>query len=322
MARATELTTVLVRSAAWLADRVVGLELVSEDGVALPAWAPGAHIDVILPSGAVRQYSLSGSAVDPATYEIAVLLEASGRGGSREIHQTALVGRKLSIKGPRNHFPLVEADEYLFVAGGIGITPILSMVRKAAADGIPWTLLYGGRDRRSMAYLDEVQKIPGGTVAIVPQDEGGLLDLEHAVARCSRDALIYCCGPEGLLRALAQVTDAHGRTSSLHLERFGAGPPPEDRVPAVNGSFEVELAVSGIKLVVPPDRSVLDVVTEVAPTVLSSCSEGYCGTCETRVIEGVPDHRDTLLSEADKATNETMMICVSRSLGPRLVLDL
>ncbi|GAA2712908.1 PDR/VanB family oxidoreductase [Micromonospora olivasterospora] len=316
---------VRVRSATWLADRVMGLDLVSLDGTPLPLWEAGAHIDLILPSGKIRQYSLHGSHEDRRVYQVAVLLEADGRGGSKEVHETALVGREIAIRGPRNHFALVDAADYRFVAGGIGITPILSMIRQVAGQGRRWSLMYGGRSRGSMAFLDELQKIPGGDVTVVPQDEAGLLDLAALHAGATPETAFYCCGPEGLLRALTATLEAVGRADSLHVERFSAPPAPAPAGTAgghVNTEFTVELAASGISVTVPPDRSVLEVVSEVAPTVLSSCAEGYCGTCETRVISGIPDHRDTLLTPADKATNETMMICVSRCLGSKLVLDL
>ncbi|RJQ85455.1 PDR/VanB family oxidoreductase [Amycolatopsis panacis] len=314
---------VLVRGATWLADRVIGLDLVPVGGTSLPPWEPGAHIDVVLPSGLVRQYSLYGSGDDPALYQIAVLLEPNGRGGSKEVHGTALVGRQLEIRPPRNHFGLVEAPAYVFVAGGIGITPILPMISAVAKAGKPWTLVYGGRTRTSMALLPELALVPGGAVDVRPQDERGLPDLAAQVARAPDGAAFYCCGPEGLLRAMSEVTGAAGLAKHLHVERFGApASTPPAATPGDSAQFEVELRTSGITVTVPPDRSVLDVVSEVVPTVMSSCSEGYCGTCETRVLEGTPDHRDSLLSDSDKATNETMLICVSRSRSPKLVLDL
>ncbi|WP_190815825.1 PDR/VanB family oxidoreductase [Saccharopolyspora pogona] len=314
---------VLVRRATWLADRVIGLDLVPVDGAPLPPWEAGAHIDVVLPSGMVRQYSLYGSRDDRRLYQIAVLLEPNGRGGSKEIHGTALVGKHLEIRPPRNHFGLVDAPAYAFVAGGIGITPILPMIRTVAKAGKSWSLLYGGRGRTSMAFLPELTQMPGGVVDVQPQDERGLPDLTAYVAQAPDEAAFYCCGPEGMLRAMSDVTEAAGLAKHLHLERFGAPastPPPA--TPEDSAQFEVELRASGITLTVPPDRSVLDVVSDVAPTVLSSCAEGYCGTCETRVLEGIPDHRDSLLSESDRASNETMLICVSRSRSAKLVLDL
>lgn len=288
----------------------------------LPPWGPGAHVDLLLPSGLVRQYSLYGSVDDPNRYQVAVLLDQTGRGGSKEIHETALVGRQIHVRAPRNHFELVDAPEYVFIAGGIGITPIVPMIWHAVRAGRPWSLLYGGRSRSSMAFLPQLEEIPGGRLVVAPQDETGLPDLARHADSAGEGAVFYSCGPEGLLRAVTELLDSRGQSDQLHLERFGAASGTPARVPGQSAPFEVELAVSGITLTVPPDRSVLDVVAEVSPTVLSSCSEGYCGTCETRVIAGTPDHRDTLLADRDKATNETMLICVSRSHTPKLVLDL
>ncbi|HVB04948.1 MAG TPA: PDR/VanB family oxidoreductase [Acidimicrobiales bacterium] len=308
------------------ADDVISIELTEPDGRELPAWEPGAHIDLFTPSGRIRQYSLCGDPQDRARWRIAVLREDRSRGGSRELHDHPLVGRKLRVIGPRNHFPLVDAERYLFLAGGIGVTPILPMLAAAERAGRPWSLVYGGRRLSSMAFRSEIARRRGGSVRLVPQDTDGLPDLEAALSEAPPGTAVYCCGPEPMLQAAGAACLGHLGAAAFHLERFSepAGPLPE--ATAVAGerfaTFEVELARSGRVLTVPADKSLLRTVKEAVPTVLYSCEEGYCGTCETRVLGGLPDHRDSILSAAEQATNTTMMICVGRSLSERLVLDL
>jgi ferredoxin-NADP reductase len=304
----------------WQAADVVSVELSDPAAGPLPDWQPGAHIDLVLPSGLTRQYSLCGDPQDRDRYTVAVLREAAGRGGSRELHDTALVGRMLPTRGPRNHFALAPAPSYLFLAGGIGVTPIRAMVRQVDRVGAEWSLYYGGRDRSHMAFADELQAY-GSRVHLVPQDTSGLLDLGGIVGASRDDAIVYACGPEAMLRA-AQAACACARPPrELRLERFGAAS-IVGAVPGANEAFQVELRRSGVRVTVEPDRSILDTVRDVIPGVPSSCEEGFCGTCESRVLAGRPDHRDQILSEAEREESETMMICVSRSHDPRLVLDL
>ncbi|WP_248963998.1 PDR/VanB family oxidoreductase [Sphaerisporangium perillae] len=313
----------LVRSTTWEADDVMSLRLVDPDGGELPAWEPGAHIDLVLPSGLVRQYSLCGRPADRGCYTVAVLREAAGRGGSQELHETVLPGKTISVRGPRNRFPLVEAARYLFVAGGIGITPILAMVRDVSARGAEWRLVYGGRSRSSMAFVEELVELGEDRVEIVPQDELGIPDLDAALAQSGPGTAVYCCGPEGLLAAVERRC-AEG-PMSLHTERFGSTGAARAAEPVVVSqvtTFEVELRRSGCVVTVPSDRTILDAVRDVVPEAMSSCEEGYCGTCETRVIEGVPEHHDTILSDKERQAGKTMMICVGRSRTPRLVLDI
>jgi ferredoxin-NADP reductase len=243
--------------------------------------------------------------------QVAVLHEPAGRGGSRHVHSTLAEGRTVRVRGPRNQFPLVTADRYLFIAGGIGITPIVPMIRAVAARGASWRLLYGGRTRPSMAFAGELRDRYGDRVVVRPQDETGLLDLDSFLVA---DAEVYCCGPEPLLAAVEQRAPAPAR---LHVERFTPKAVDGERT-----SFEVELARTGRTLVVPEDKSILHAVEEAGIPVLSSCRQGTCGTCETGVLEGVPDHRDSVLNAEERAACDVMMICVSRSREPRLVLDL
>lgn len=299
-----------------LADGVVALTLRDPHGRPLPPWAPGAHIDLVLPEGTVRQYSLCGDPADRDSWRVAVLREPAGRGGSRYVHEQLSEGTKLTLGGLRNKFALLDSPGYLFIAGGIGITPILPMLAAAEASGARWRLLYGGRSRSSMAFLPELERY-GDRVVIAPQDEVGLLDLPGWLGSPQDDVHVYCCGPEPLLLAVEENC-RHWAPGTLQVERFH---PKSPEAPAA-GSFEIELAGSGRVLPVPADRSVLDVLEEAGVPILSSCREGTCGTCETVVLDGVPEHRDSLLTDDEQAANDLMYVCVSRARSPRLVLDL
>lgn len=301
------------------ADGVISLTIRHPDGAELPAWEPGAHIDLLLEDGLVRQYSLCGDPGDGGAWQIAVLREPAGRGGSAYVHDKLTEGTSVRVRGPRNNFALVPADRYLFVAGGIGITPILPMVAAAEAAGSEWTLLYGGRSRASMAFADRLAASYGNRVRVTPEDAYGLLDLASHLATPSPGTLVYCCGPEPLLRAVEERCADGWPAGALHIERFKA---KEIDADAPSGSFEVVLQQSGLTVTVPPDRSILQAVAEAGVQVLYSCTEGTCGTCETDIIEGEAVHRDSVLTPQEQAANETMMICVSRCAGARLTLDL
>jgi ferredoxin-NADP reductase len=297
-----------------LAEGVIELELVPVDGAAPPSWEPGAHVDLHLPGGAIRQYSLCG--VPTEKLRVAVLREAEGRGGSLHLHDVTAVGDTLAVGAPRNNFALAPSRRYLFIAGGIGITPLIPMIAMAQGAGSEWSLLYGGRTRRSMAFLDLLEG--SDEVTIAPQDEVGLLDLDAALGASLADTLVYCCGPEPLLAAVEEAS-AHWPPGALHLERFKQ----REDIPDDDGAaFEVVLARSGISLTVAPGQSILDAVSKAGVPVPSSCQEGTCGTCETIVLEGEPEHRDSVLTPADQAAGDCMMICCSRARGERLVLDL
>lgn len=301
-----------------LADGVVRLTLARADGEPVPAWAPGAHIDLLLGPGLERQYSLCGDPGDTSVLQVAVLRESAGRGGSRYVHDKLVEGVLVRARGPRNYFALVEAERYLFIAGGIGITPILPMIAEAERRGADWRLVYGGRTRASMAFADELTTRRPERVELCPQNETGLLDLEGLLGVPRVDTAVYCCGPEPLLAAVEERCTSWPR-DALHTERFAPKAQP-DRGPSE--SFEVELARSGRTLKVPADRSILEVIEDAGVPVLSSCREGTCGTCETGVLEGVPDHRDSLLTADEQAVGDLMFICVSRCRSGRLVLDI
>ncbi|MFI6274392.1 PDR/VanB family oxidoreductase [Streptomyces sp. NPDC050988] len=298
------------------AEGVLALTLRHPLGEELPAWEPGAHIDVILGPDLERQYSLCGDPADRRSWRVAVLREPDGRGGSAHVHGQLEAGDKVRVRGPRNHFALQPSPRYRFVAGGIGITPILPMLAAAEAAGAEWTLLYGGRTRNSMAFVEELGRY-GDRVRVAPQDEAGLLDLDSELGSPQADTLVYCCGPGPLLDAVEERCMRWPK-GSLHVERFQ----PKVQETGADTEFEVVLERSGQTLTVPADVSVLDTVRSAGVEVLFSCTEGTCGTCETDVLEGTPDHRDSVLTDEEREAGETMLICVSRCRGKRLVLDL
>jgi ferredoxin-NADP reductase len=316
-AQAGELA-VTVRSRRPLAEDVIELRLAA--AAPLPAWSPGAHIDLLLPSGTVRQYSLCGDPEDASAYTVAVLREPAGRGGSIEVHELG-EGTEVTVRGPRNHFELRPADHYLLIAGGIGITPLLAMARELEARGASWRAVYGGRSRSSMAYLDDLVTLGGERVRIVAQDEAGIIDLAAELADLAPGTHIYACGPEAMLRAVEDEAEHRGIAEAVHLERFGATAPADSAGATEDSAFEVECARSGAVLQVPCGTRLIDVVRQVAPQVPFSCEEGYCGSCETAVLDGIPDHRDQVLSAEERDANDTMMICVGRAKSARLVLD-
>ncbi|WP_412078184.1 PDR/VanB family oxidoreductase [Streptomyces xanthophaeus] len=296
----------LITSRTQPADGVLRLTLRSPE---LPAWTPGAHVDITLPSGLVRQYSLCGDPAEAGAYTIAIRLVEDGRGGSREAHERLVEGAELELRPPRNRFELVPAPSYVFVAGGIGITPILPMLRAATAAGADWTLLYGGRSRASMPFLPELARY-GDRVTIAPQDEAGLPDLSP-LAATGPGTLIYCCGPDPLMRA---VTETAPDPAAVHLERFApAAPGPAE-------PFTVELHRSGRTIEVAVDESTLTAVRRALPGTPYSCEQGFCGTCQHRVLSGEVAHHDELLTDQER--EDSMLLCVSRAKTDRLVLDL
>ncbi|TCO53623.1 PDR/VanB family oxidoreductase [Actinocrispum wychmicini] len=295
----------VVRRVVPQATDVVSLHLSAPDTSPLPTWQPGCHVDLELPSGTVRQYSLCGDPGDPFTYRIAVRRLGTG---SQEVHRLA-VGDEVRIRGPRNAFPFIRAPRYLFVAGGIGITPILPMVRLAAARGADWHLVYCGRSRDSMPFLDEIADLDADRVWIRPDTEFGVpVSGAELLTDAVPDTRVYCCGPPPMIASVRV-----DRASGLHYERFSP-PPIRDGKP-----FTVELRRSGRTLDIPADRSALDVIRDAIPSVAYSCRQGFCGTCRVGLLGGDVQHHDSVLTDDER--RHSMAICVSRSTGT-LVLDL
>lgn len=306
-----------VRSVKPLADQVTQYEFESMVGLDLPEWTPGAHIEVKLPSGLVRHYSLCGTPDDPKVYRIAVLREEDGRGGSKELHDTVTTGTAIEVRSPKNNFELQPAPRYLFLAGGIGITPIAAMIQQANREGRPWHLVYGGRSRSSMAYLDELQKRYGDRVDIYADDVEGRPEFRDILSQQPDGTLVYACGPTPMLDLLAALFANNEWPIELRLERFSVA-----AVDTSGEGFDVELARSGVTIPVAGNETILQAMQARGYNAPFSCENGYCGTCEAVVLDGEPEHRDTYLTEDEKEDSFTMMICVSRCKGERLVIDL
>lgn len=327
-ARAADgLLSLVVTRSRVLADGVLGVRLASPDGSPLPSWEPGAHLELALPSGLIRQYSLCGDPSHGSRYELAVLRVEEGRGGSREAHDVLQEGAVVQVRALRNHFALADdVPHHLLLAGGIGVTPILAMARRLTRDGKEWSAVYGGRSLSAMALRNELYALDPARVRVLPQDVYGIVDLGDVMQAAPPGTVAYVCGPAPMIDAAVDVAARTDAIAELRYERFGrasldvavatAADPP------TMTSFEVELRASGQKVVVAAEESVLDAVHRVAPAWPSSCREGYCGTCEVKVIEGRPDHRDDFLTDDEKAADGSMMPCVSRALTPRLVLDM
>ena len=299
------------------ADDVVALHLSAPDGHSLPSWQPGAHIDLVLPTGIERQYSLCGDPANDQEWRIAVLREPDGRGGSRYVHEALHAGDTVQARGPRNHFSLIPSRRYLFIAGGIGITPILPMLTEASEAGRDWRLTYGGRRGPSMAFVDELA-VHGSRVTFWPQDSHGLIPLSELLGEPDPELAVYCCGPEPLIAAVESQM-VHWPTGCLHVERFRPQEIPDS---GADTAFEVYLSYSDLTLTVDAGQSIVEAVEAAGVEVFTSCREGICGTCETPVLEGIPEHRDSVLTAEERAGNTVMMICCGRARTPRLVLDL
>jgi ferredoxin-NADP reductase len=299
-------------------DGVISLELGSVDGVPLPEWEAGAHIDILLSNGLVRQYSLCGDCTDRQSLKIAVLRDSFSRGGSSFIHAEVRVGDRILAAGPRNNFPLVVAYRYLFIAGGIGITPILPMLGQASKAQTPWTLVYGGKSRRSMAFLETIARNDRGHVHLVPQDEFGHIDVERYLGGLLTPTAVYCCGPDPLIDAVEQACRKRSSVT-LHRERFTAKHRSDA---AIENCFEVKLALSGRLITVSPEQSLLSALESAGYNITNSCRAGICGTCLLKVIGGTPDHRDDLLSDAQREAGSMILPCVSRSKTRQLILEL
>lgn len=321
-AKVREFTTdLVVHRRHTAADGVVALDLVDPQGDDLPAWEPGAHIDLLLDEGLVRQYSLCGDPRDAKTWRVGVLLDPQSRGGSRHVHERLDEGSSVRVRGPRNHFALVDSPRYLFIAGGIGITPIMAMIDSAQEAGSDWSLIYLGRSRTTMAFADMLAESYGDRVTLWPDDQKGQFDLGAALTEPSDQTLVYCCGPEPLLSAAEQHC-AHWPEGSLHIERFAAKATSDEPSEGALDTFQVVCQRSGVTVEVAEDVPILEALEDADIPIMSSCLEGICGTCAATVLEGTPDHRDSMLTEAERASGNKILTCVSRSRSEKLVLDL
>jgi tetrachlorobenzoquinone reductase len=312
---------VLIAERTQEAKDIVRLVLRSPNGEVLPAFTAGAHIDLFLPNGLTRQYSLINDCAEADRYEIAVSKAAVSRGGSSCVHNTLDVGGVIDISEPRNNFSLQPGhDRFQFVAGGIGITPILSMIRHCESRSLKWRLLYLARSRECAAFLDELEGFGADRVRFHFDDEAGrLFDFADRSFIVEPGVPVYCCGPAPVMKAVGEFA-SRSPDNPAYFEWFS--PPAGVGTEDVSSGFDIKLNRSGKSLHVPESKSILEVLEEHGYELSCSCREGMCGTCETNVIEGVPDHRDYVLSGSERAAGRTMMICVSRAKSAVLVLDI
>jgi ferredoxin-NADP reductase len=288
------------------------------DGQPLPGYEPGAHIDLHLPNGLVRNYSLTSATPNPLAYEVGIKRDPASRGGSRSIHDELRIGTTLKIGGPRNNFRLHEdAAHSVLIAGGIGITPIWCMVQRLNALGRDWRLHYACRSRADMAFLRELEGMAQASLHFDDESGGQFLDVAAIVAAAPKDTHLYCCGPAPMLQAFEAAAKDWPR-EQVHIEYFTAKELPA----AKKGGFTVELARSGVEYFIPEGETILNVLLDAGIDVDYSCELGICGACEQRVISGVPEHRDSILSEEEQAENKRVMICCAGCRTERLVLDL
>jgi ferredoxin-NADP reductase len=322
MATSTDSRELRVTAMTWEAEGVLSVRLTDPAGADLPAWEPGAHLALHLPNGIVREFSLCSDPEDRSGWTVAVLREPSSRGGSAYVHLELRPGDLITVDGPRNNFRLEPAQKYLLVAGGIGITPILAMARDLERRGADWSMLYAGRSGATMAFVDELTELAGDRfddkVRLHADDRaGGPPKLAEVLDPVGPGSLVDCCGPEPLLKGVEEgLADA----GCLRLERFKA---PEPVAPPEGGDqpFDIICAGSGKRVHVAVGTTALDALEQAGFDMPSSCTEGICGTCETKVLAGTVDHRDFLLTDDEKEAQNTMFVCVSRALTPELTLD-
>jgi tetrachlorobenzoquinone reductase len=299
---------------------VMKLELRAPGGGQLPPFEPGAHLDLHLPNGLVRQYSLTNDWRERDRYVIAVSRVADSRGGSSFVHSGVRAGAQLIIGAPLNTFALdPRAERFLFIAGGIGVTPIVAMIRWCAANAKPWRLIYAARSRQRAAFYEELGALAGASAQFHFDDEcGQVLDVAEAVAGWQAGEWIYCCGPAPLMDSVKALT-SHLPAGTVRFEWFTT---PETDEPQQAHAFRVRLERSGVEFDIPEHKSILEVLEENGIDHPFSCREGLCGTCLTNVLSGEPDHRDYVLSDEERASGKLMTICCSRSKSPLLTLDL
>lgn len=301
---------------------VVLLELRRPDGAPLPPFEPGAHLEITLPNGLIRHYSLINDWRDRERYVVSVGRVADSRGGSSFIHQALRCGTLLDVAVPRNNFRLDgAAASHRFIAGGIGITPIMAMIRWCEANNQPWRLIYAARSAQRAAFCDLLRAFGDKVRFHFDDAQSGWLDVAEALADVRIGEHVYCCGPQPLMAAVKEQA-AHLPDATVHFEYFNAPVADVTAIAAVAGAFRVDLRKSGLSLPVPPDKSILEIVEAAGLKVPFSCREGLCRTCETTVCEGEVEHNDYALSQDERDAGHSMMICVSRAKSPVLVLDL
>jgi len=320
MNTAVQSLTVLVADVRAEAKDVITLELRAIAGGELPEFTPGSHLDVHLPNGLVRNYSLTNDWRERNRYVVGVGRAADSRGGSSYIHSSVRAGQQIKISAPRNNFPLDEASaSFLFIAGGIGVTPIMAMVRWCIANGKSWRLIYAARSRQRTAFYEELCELGRDRVHFHFDDEAGkVLDVAQAIASWKQGESIYCCGPAPLMEAVKALTE-NLPGGTVRFEWFTV---PESDEPQESNSFTVRLKRSNIEFEVPEQKSILEVLEEHGYELPFSCREGLCGTCVTNVCSGEPDHRDYVLSDEERDSGKMMTICCSRSKSAVLTLDL
>ena len=303
------------------AKDIVVLELQHPEKKPLSPFTAGSHLEVYLQNGCIRHYSLLNCPSETYRYVIAVGLAPNGRGGSQNIHQALRIGDLLKVSPPRNNFSLVDASEYCFIAGGIGITPILSMIRRCIAQGKKWRLFYSVRNKQRAGFYEELQQLSESNIHFHFNDEheGCQLDISKVVASLSPEEHLYCCGPEALMQSVKDAAH-HLPAQHVHFEWFSA----PASVPAAtdSGGFRVKLKRSGQEIPVMADQSILDALEQAGMDLPFSCRAGICRTCEVTVCSGMPDHLDMILSDEEKAANTSMLICVSRAKSAMIELDL
>lgn len=315
-----------VQQMTWEAEGVVSVRLARiESDAPLPPWSPGAHIDVYVPDGTTRQYSLCGDPSDRTAYQIAVLREPESRGGSSFIHDALRVGDRLLVTRPKHHFNLEDASFHALVAGGIGITPIMTFAEELERSGRPYSLTYGGRTADSMAFRARLAAL-ADTTTLLAEDVDGRPDLEAVLRDLPDGGLVYVCGPLPLLRAVETAAEAvlGPDQDVVRFELFSrAGVEVTEASPPIDGeTYELVLAQTGHTLRLKPDTNILDTVLALGVEVENDCRDGICGSCTTRVLAGTVDHRDLVLTKKEQAAMDQMMICCSKPTSERLELDL
>jgi vanillate O-demethylase ferredoxin subunit len=321
----TDTLRVRVAHIARIARDIQSYELVPKEGSRLPGFDPGAHLDLHTPKGHIRQYSLCNDAQETHRYVIAVQREAQGRGGSIALHDSVREGDTLLVSPPRNTFPLLHARAYVLVAGGIGITPLLAMARVLQRTGAEYVLHYCARTREQTAFLEELTSPPFASRVRLHLDGGDPskgLDVGQLLATRQPGTRLYCCGPLGLMQAMrAAVLRSGWPWEKAHFESFTAAG-VNTALGLEDSEFEVAIRSTGTVLRVPKGQSLLNVLRRNGLKVPSDCEAGTCGTCLTRICDGVPDHRDSFFGGPEQARQDRMLVCVSRAKSRRLVLDL